>query len=155
MELIHERLSPGECIRKTLSMALAHNCRAIIAEGVAYQYSLLYWFNFICQQLGIIGFEFLPIYPGGSSKNARILQMLKSYAKGEIYIDDSCKPDVHYEISQFNPLKTNNTDNILDLLCYAPRCIAEFGEYIIASNIIEEQEIGRVSVWPESLNSPF
>lgn len=155
MELIHERLSPGECIRKTLSMALRHNCRAIVAEGVAYQYSLLYWFNFISLQLGITGFEFLPIYPGGSSKNARILQMLKSYAKGEIYVDDSCKPDVHYEISQFNPLKTNNTDNILDLLCYAPRVIAEFGEYIIASNIIEEQEIGKVTVWPESLNSPF
>lgn len=154
-KLINERLSPGDTIRAAIKLGLEHNCRLIAIESVAYQASLNYWFRFICEQQGIIGFEAVEIYPGGWSKNARILTMLKSYAAGEFYVDYECKAQVHLQISQFNPLKTDNTDDILDLLWYAPKVLEMYGEYVISNNILMSQELLAIPVLPEGANSPF
>ena len=54
--------------------------------------------------------------------------MLKAYQAGEFFVDPRCQTEVHLEITQFNPLKTDNVDNILDLLCYAPRVLEMYGE---------------------------
>lgn len=153
MELKEGRYSPGDTIRLSLELALRKNCRLIVCEGNAYQYSLCYWFEFICNQLGIVGIEAVPIYSGARAKSARILEMFKSYAAGEIYVHELVRLPVHSQISQFNPLKRDNTDGILDLLTYAPRVIAEFSEYIISGNILEQQEFAQIEV-PE-FNTDF
>jgi hypothetical protein len=153
MELTEDRLSPGETIKVAVGYALKHNCRLIVSEANAYQYSLIYWFNYIFKSMGIQGIETVPIYSGVKAKNTRILNFFKSYAAGEIYVDDSCKLEVHMQITGFNPLKRDNTDGLLDLLTYAPRVILEFGEYVIAGNIIESQEYEEIEV-PE-FNSCF
>jgi len=147
------RFSPGETIRRALKLALSNNCTAILVEANAFQYSLLYWFNQMCQQLGIVGIDAMPIYSGISSKSARILTMFRSYAKGELFIHADAKLAAHIEISQFNPLKRDNTDGILDLLTYAPRVMVEFSEAIIANNIVESQEFNAAEV--EEFNSSF
>lgn len=146
MEIEEGRFSPGETIRKALTFALTHNCRLIACEANAYQYSLLYWFDFICEQMGIEGIEAVPIYSGTRAKNARILEMFKAYASGEFYVHAACKLEVHMQITQFNPMKRDNTDGLLDLLTYAPRVVQEFGEYIISGNIIETQEFDAIEV---------
>ena len=153
MELREDRMSPGETIRHALKLALTHNCRLIAIEANAYQYSLCYWFEFICEQLGIQGIEAVPVYSGSRSKNARILEMFKSYAKGEIFLHEECKLAVHTQISQFNPLKRDNTDGLLDLMTYCTRVQEEFGEYIIIQNVIEQQEFEALDV--PDFNSPF
>jgi hypothetical protein len=79
--------------------------------------------------------------------------MLKGYGSGEIYVHESVRLEVHTQITQFNPLKLNNTDGILDLLTYAPRVLSEFGEFVISGNIIEMQEHEGIEV-PE-FNSDF
>lgn len=153
MSIKEGRFSPGETIRHALDYCLTHNCRLIACESNAYQYSLLYWFDFICQQMGIQGIEAVPIYSGTRAKNARILEMFKAYAAGELYVHQDAKLEVHMQITQFNPLKRDNTDGLLDLLTYAPRVVQEFGEYVIAGSIIESQEYEAIDV-PE-FNSPF
>jgi len=153
MEIEEGRFSPGDTVRKALTCALNHNCRLIVVEANAYQYSLLYWFDFLCEQLGIIGIEAVPIYSGSRSKNARILDMLKSYASGEVFCHDSCKLELHLQITQFNPMKRDNTDGLLDLVTYAPRVVQEFGEYVISTGLIESQEFEAIEV-PE-YNSSF
>ena len=50
-------------------------------------------------------------------------------------------------------MKRDNTDGILDLLTYAPRVIEEFGEFVVASNIIESQTFDSIEVL--GFNSPF
>lgn len=152
-KLKNDKLSPGNTIREAITLCLENNCRLVAIESVAYQSSLCYWFQFICLQMGIIGIEAVEVYPGGFSKNSRILAMLKSYAAGEIFIDDSLKTEVHLQIAQFNPLKTKNVDDVLDLLCYAPRVLELFGEFITNMSIIQQQEMGAITV-PE-FNSPF
>lgn len=152
-ELEHDRFSPGDTIRKALQFCLKNNCRLVAIESVAYQSTLCYWFNFICQQMGISGIECVEVYPGGSSKNSRILTMFKSYAAGEIFVHPDVRPAVHLEITQFNPLRTDNTDNILDLLCYAPKTIEMYGEYVVNTSIIESENYNSVPILLH--NSPF
>lgn len=153
MELEEGRFSPGETIRQALNYCLTKGCRLIAVEANAYQYSLLYWFDFMCVQLGITGIQAVPIYSGTKSKNSRILIMLKAYRAGEIYVHDLARTAVHSQIIAFNPMRKDNTDGLLDLLTYAPRVIAEFGEYIVASNIIEDQEFDAIELIEH--NSPF
>jgi hypothetical protein len=138
-ELINERLSPGETIRKALDLCLRHNCRLVAIEGVAYQATLAYWFQFICQQVQITGIECVEIYPGGFSKNSRIMSMLKQYAIGEIIVHPELQSLVQLQITQWNPLKTENVDDILDLLCYCYKVLEQHGAYIVAMNVIEMQ----------------
>lgn len=146
MEAEEGRFSPGETIRVALKFALANNCRLIVCEANAYQYSLCYWFDFICAQLGITGIQAVPIYSGSTAKNNRIINMFKSYAKGELFVHEKAKLAVHAQIISFNPLKKDNTDGLLDLLTYAPRVVQEFGEYVVASNILESQDFEAIEV---------
>lgn len=145
-KVVSAKLSPGDTIRQAILYCLENNCRLVAIESVAYQASLCYWFNFICAQMGIIGIEAVEVYPGGQSKNSRILSMFKSYAAGELFVAPAARTAVHTEITQFNPLKTDNTDNMLDLLCYAPKVLELYGEFVVNMSIIQEQEHGATPV---------
>lgn len=146
IDLIEDRLSPGETIRKALEMALRYNCRLIAIESNAYQYSLLYWFNFMCLQLGIVGINVVELYSGSLSKNTRIVSMFKSLQAGEFFIGPRCRSAVHSQITSFNPLKRDNTDGILDCLTYIPRVIELYGEYLCSLDILISQETDAIKI---------
>lgn len=124
--VIEERLSPGNTIRQALLLALKTGTKVIVVEGVAYQHSLLYWFGEVCKTLGIEGIYCVDIYPGATSKNYRIQSTLKSITSGEIILHGSVRNRVTHQIANWNPLKRDNVDDILDLLGYAPRVVAEY-----------------------------
>jgi hypothetical protein len=156
-EVNEGRYSPGDAIMVSIEMALRNNCTLIVIEANAYQYSLKYWSEYVCAQMGIVGLNFIPIYSGKLSKNTRILTMFKSYVNGEIYIHPSCQAQVKSQILAFNPLKTNNVDGILDCLTYAPRVVDEMAEFIKVSTIEGQQEFAAISAQEQSVqaNSPF
>jgi len=153
MSMSSDRLSPGDTIREALKLALENNCRVIFVESNAYQYSLLYWFEFICAQLEIVGMHFEPIYSGINSKNARILSMFKQLSAHEVYLHDAVKPFVYPQITSFNALKRDNKDDCLDLLTYAPRVVAEYGGLLLSLTEIEMQDFDALEVI--EYNSPF
>lgn len=148
-KIIEGRLSPGDTIAESLRIALTHNCRVIAIESNAYQYTLKYWFEFICAQKGIIGIEAVELYSGSYSKNSRILNMFKQLLAGEIHVHPDCKAQVNLQISQFNPLKRDNIDGLLDCLTYAPKAIELYGHMMLGGTIIEEQEFGKLVVRDE------
>lgn len=152
-EIIEDRLSPGDIIRESLKLCFKHGVTLIAVESNAFQYSLLYWFNFITAQMGIIGIEPVEIYSGGHSKNSRILSMFKQLLKGEVWVHPSCKPAVDLQITQFNPLKRDNTDGLLDLITYMPKVLELYAPQLISSSVITEQEINGATVLED--NSPF
>jgi hypothetical protein len=156
LKIIKEgKLSPGDTIMESLKIALFKNCRIIAIESNAYQYSLKYWFEFICAQQGIIGIEAVEIYSGRYSKNSRILGMFKSLLAGEILIHPECQAQVNSQITQFNPMKTNNTDGLLDCVTYAPKVVELYGPLILGGTIIEDQEAGTNRVYDTLENSAF
>lgn len=155
MELKNERLSPGDTIISALSMALSHNCRLVCSESVAYQATLNYWFRFICEQRGIYGIEFVEVYPGGFSKNSRILSMFKQLKSGEVFVSPECKAEVFMQISQWNPLKRDNVDDVLDLLTYAPKVLDMYGEYVQSQSVWVQQAGDSIEVLGAESNCAF
>jgi hypothetical protein len=155
VEVLEGRFSPGDICEQTIRMALRRNCRLIVIESNAFQYVLGWIMKQALERYGIQGIQVVDIYSGQMSKNSRILTMFKQLLAGEIYISSACKVPVFSQIVSFNPLKTNNTDGILDLLTYAPRVVEMYGEFIISSLTIEMQDFGSVQVREDYETSPM
>jgi hypothetical protein len=155
------RFSPGDTIRKAITMCLTKGYRLVVIESTAYQYTLKYWFDVICQQLGIAGIEAVEIYSGHYSKNSRIIGMFKQLlpstttGKPELRVHPSCSALVNYQITSFNPLKRDNTDGILDLLAYAPRVPELYAEFIASNYELVNQEFSSEQVADVFETSPF
>ena len=79
--------------------------------------------------------------------------MALAYVKGDIICHPSCQPSVHLQMSQFNPMRRDNTDGLLDLLTYAPKVQELYAAEILRSNVIDEQEFSALTVVED--NSPF
>lgn len=139
-EVIEGRFSPKETIEKALAMAMAHGARLVVYEAVAFQASLCYWHNFICEQRGISGIAAAGIYPGGLAKQSRIIKTFRPLLLGEIQLHNDVRPLTFMQLMQFRPDKRDNNDGILDLITYAPRVPVEFSELAISTNIIDEQD---------------
>ena len=140
------RMSPADTIRTAITFCLQNNCRLVAIESVGYQSTLLYWFNFICQQMGIQGIHCVELYPGSNSKNSRILAMFKHYQAGEVLVHPELRPEVHSQMVSFNPLKTTNTDDILDLLTYPHKVMEMYGEFVVAMGEISAQQFDALEV---------
>lgn len=154
IKLINERLSPGETIHRTLALAMENGVHLVACENIAYQDTLLYWFRVVSAQLCVEGIEFVGIHSGGGSKNSRIVAMFKSLMSGEVVIGEEPWAEVILQAMQFNALKRDNVDDILDLLCYANKVLELFEEHVIAASPLA---IGNdtVELLPEALLSEF
>ncbi len=146
MDVFEGKLSPEDTILKSLEMCFKHGCSLVIIEANGFQYSLQYWFNFICLQRGILGIEVRDIYSGMVSKSGRILAMFKQLSKGELGLHPSVRNQCFLQIMQYNPLRRDNTDGLLDCLTYGPRAIEMYPGEILAGNTIAEQEYGTLQV---------
>lgn len=154
-ELANAKMTPLESIETALRYCLTYNCRLVVIESNAYQYSHLFWFDYICQQRGITGIHCVPIYSGSESKTSRIIGMFKQYLKAEVLVSDKCRAQVHHQITSFNALKDDNTDDVLDLLTYAPKVVAQYQEYIANTTIIMNEDMEAIEVLEAEDNSPF
>ncbi len=132
-ELVEEKLSPGNLIRKALILAIRNNISLIAVESMAYQYTLLYWFEEVCKTAGITGIVCVPIYATNHSKNSRIASGLKAMQSREIILHNDIRSRVQKQIADWNPMKRDNVDDILDIIAYAPKVLAEY-TYDIMSN---------------------
>lgn len=105
--------------------------------------------------MGVIGIEAVELYSGTYSKNSRIMSTFKELMAGELLIHPSCTAAVFLQITQFNPLKRDNVDGILDCLSYAKKMIELYGHYIASTLTLEMQEFSAIPVLLEGENSPF
>lgn len=151
--LIEDHLSPADTIREAIKLCLVHGVSIVGIESNAYQASLNYWFAFICDQMGIVGIQPVEIYSGAKAKSTRILAMFRQLPKGEVLLHPRVRDAVFLDISQYNPLRRDNKDGVLDLLCYGPKMLELYGTEILNANIIQEQELNAMQVI--EYNSPF
>lgn len=154
-EVIEGKMSPGDTIKNALKLALRHNCTLIVSESNGYQETLLYWFGVICEAQGIMGITLLPEYPGVLSKNQRIATMLQAWMKGEIFVAPACMTAVLAQVKDWDPLKKENTDGLLDLLVYAIRIAAKFNDYFAAQTMQAINNSQNIRVVDASTNSPI
>ena len=121
------KFDPGTTIKNATFLAAKYNMQLIVVEGVAYQATLKYWFDFIFMQMGISGIQVGLINPAGMAKNSRIVTMFKMLVTGKILLHKDVRSAVIYQATQFNPLKTKNKDDLLDILAYIFAVIEEHG----------------------------
>ena len=140
-------LTPKETIRQTLSFGIANNCQYVFVEDIAYQDSLLFWFDEVCRVEGIKGFTFLPVNRGNKAKNTAIVAMLKQLqgtqllgydqkSEPELGIHPSLITDVVFDALKFNPTTTNNSDDLLDIIAYASTVFLQHGQMLRNSSYL-------------------
>lgn len=155
--------SPIETIRNTLEMALRLGIKLIAVESNAYQYTLLYWFDFIRQQIGIgTDMRFVELYAGLLSKNSKIKGVLPKLLRksdkqtAEILLHPSVRSKVVTQITQWNPLKTKNVDDVLDLLAWVDKCIELYGnEMELQGSINLSIDVSPPAAFAEDLQLAF
>lgn len=130
-QLLTDTFSPLETIRAAVKMGMERNTRLIAVEGVAYQSTLLFWFDHYCEQKGITGFYFVELSPKGQAKNNRIKRGLLRLLSSEIYLHPSIRSQVLHQITEWNPLKINNKDDIIDPLGYVEEVMRDYPEFIV------------------------
>lgn len=157
MEVDEGNFSPGDTIKHAILMALKSRTRVIGVESTAYQYTLIYWFNQILQQFGLEGaFELVEVYSGSYSKNSRIAAMLKQLGTGEIIVHPSVNTKVLKQAIEWNPLRRENIDGILDLLAYSPKMLELYAPMIaLETEFSMDQEAAQAHTLPTEANSPF
>lgn len=153
--IVSDQFSPLGTIECALKLALQYNCRVVGIEANAYQYSLKFWFNYVCQQRGIVGIEAVELYTGTLAKNTRILSMLAMYLKGELDVHPAARPVFHAQIGGFNPMKSKNVDGILDVITYMPKMVEEYGHLMNCNNVIDLQEHDAYEIPDASYASAF
>jgi hypothetical protein len=131
--------TPLETIKHAINLGIANNTRLICVEDVAYQSTLLFWFEHVCNSEGISGFEFVPLSPKGRAKNNRIKSGLIRLLKGTTYLHPRVRSLVISQIVEWVPSKTNNTDDIIDLLGYVEEVLQEYG-HIMVKQIFSEDD---------------
>lgn len=133
-------MSPGEQVRHALTLAMETGTYAIGVEAVAYQKSLLYWLNHFCEELGITGMHFFPVPVGKIDKNSSIARMFREYIAGELFIHPRVVPQVHNQMKMFNFARTDNVDDILDILKMARIAIDHEGPNLTPPDLLEARE---------------
>lgn len=152
-ELIEESLSPGACILKALLWCLKYGVKCIAIESNSYQATLGYWFGRECERLSITGIECVEVYSNMQSKNSRIIMALKAVAANETILHSNVKARVMHQVSNWNPMKRDNVDGILDLLTYPNKVIEDYGSFIMSDENIQVIESDGATVHED--NSSF
>jgi hypothetical protein len=141
-ELLSGTFSPKFVIDESLKMGLRRNTKCIGVEGVAYQSTLLFWFEFFVseEQLGLTGFNFVELAPKGQAKNNRIKRGLTRLIAGEIYLHPNIRSIVMSQIIEWNPGTMNNTDDIIDPIGYVEQMQQEYGLECIRNDFFQIAE---------------
>lgn len=153
--VLTERFTPLQAIKASLELCYATGARVIGCESNAYQATFLFWFNFICEQLGVNGIYFVELYSLHKSKNARVADSIKALENGEIQLTSATKAPVIKQVVEFNPLKTKNVDEILDLLSFCRAMVQDYKVLAEAQETLERQENTKVGVAPLVATSAF
>ncbi len=139
-----KQVSAPELVDWVVDLAVKTKTPLICAEAVAYQGTLLQWFSKVCKDREITNLKFEPVHPGGRKKVGRILSFFKALMEGRIRINPKCLALVLSQISIFDPLKANNTDDILDTGGYIEDVILEYTSSFIFEHFlqVEYSDIG-------------
>lgn len=131
VELTSEILTPKQTIERAIELCAKHSCNCIVFEDVAYQASLGFWLEEALQTLGMSNsIQILTVNPRGRPKSSRILTMFKQWQAGELRVSRSCEAICINQAIAYKPAKSNNIDNILDILAYAPEVTKEHPQAI-------------------------
>jgi hypothetical protein len=131
-----KQCSAPDLVDWCLAYADLHKIPLICAESVAYQSTLLQWFEKIAKQKEITNIQFLPVSPQGRKKNSRIIQFFKALMAGQIKANPRVLAGILNQIASFNVLSEKNTDDILDTGAYTQDVMLAYPNELIYQHIL-------------------
>lgn len=144
-DLLAGTFSPLGTIEAAIALGIQYNTRLICVEDVAYQSTLLFWFNHYCTTNGISGFEFQPVSPKNRAKATRIkkgiIKLMGTKEKPpEMYLGPKVRSRYLAQAMEWNPLKTDNKDDIIDPPGYVEEVMQLYPEFIVKNtfDVLEE-----------------
>lgn len=109
---------PEQLIVRSLELAFKHGASLIGVEDVAYQQTLLFWFNKYLEAYKVKGIEIVPLKPAGRSKETRIRLFVAELYAGNYSLMESCKATYVWQAMKYKIGKKDNKDDILDACAY-------------------------------------
>jgi hypothetical protein len=154
-ELLTGKFNEQKKVDTCIELVMKYKLMNIVVEGVAYQESLCFWIDRRKMQLGLTALNVLTVNPGGMHKNSRIIAMTKhlTATKDRLWVHPSVRTAVVHQLVYWNPLKSKNRDDILDLLAYAYKVLAEYGYGLL--NPFEMLESHSTSSFSDTLQIAF
>lgn len=142
-ELRVMQMKAPQLVPAVLQWAMEENVPAIFGEAYGYQESLLHWFEYFMQIFNIPthAIKLVPISRAGGNQKAKNVWIYESF--GSVYAQVlKMVPKVFAayttEALAFNPLQTDNVDDILDNGEYAIRIFHEKRDLVIVNNVLRE-----------------
>lgn len=139
-EVTSSKMDPLETIVEAFRMCSKYGMQLIAIESVAYQSTLIFWMNKYFVEMGISGIHVAEITTGGMQKNARIRAWLAKLLSGTNYLYKEVRSQVIYQITQWNPLKRDNKDDVLDIGAYMDEVMQLYSEHVpllLLANAVE------------------
>lgn len=132
-KVLVDAFNPQQQIEKCFDLAAEFGLSAILVEGVAYQATLVFWMDMYKRQRGLYGVRVFEIYPGIATKVTRIINMLKTVTAPakKLIIHPDVKALFVHQVTHWNPLRSKNIDEVLDIAAYCEPAIAQFGAALI------------------------
>lgn len=154
------KFNPKEQISNAIEMALMWGMGAICVESTAYQATLAFWMEHFIGELHIEGIKVIEIYPKWGAKNGRIYNTLKGMAREKqedttVLVHSSVRNLFVAQAKDWNPLKTDNKDDILDLATYCENIILEHGHELIRTMNLSDSPLGVTAAHTEDLALSF
>lgn len=109
---------PEQLIIRALQLAVMHGASLIGVEDVAYQQTLLFWFNKYLNEYKISGIEIVPLKPAGRSKEARIRLFIAEVYAGNYSLMESPKALFVWQAMKYKIGAKKNKDDVLDAVAY-------------------------------------
>lgn len=147
MTKVHIRQTTAPLLVKfCLELAVRNRHPLICAESVAYQATLLQWFDYVSKQEKIEGIKFLPVAPRGRKKNSRIINYFKSLMAGTAIVAPDATAQVYAQAAAFDPMILNNADDILDTAAYSEDVVIAYPQDLMFPDIIQLNTVGGADV---------
>lgn len=160
-ELRTGTFTPLQTIKAAIQVGIDRGTRLICVEDVAYQSTLLFWFDYYCKSEGISGFYFMPMSPKGRAKNNRIKKGLtrliqkEGQIAPEIYLHSKVRSVTISQIIDWNPLKIKNVDELIDLIGYVDEVMQSYSHLIAKDIMLSEDRDFPEATQLEDLELPF
>tara|TARA_R110000787_G_scaffold165251_8_gene278371 strand:- start:5072 stop:6613 length:1542 start_codon:yes stop_codon:yes gene_type:complete len=129
--------SAPQLVHFLIDLSIEENVPLVAVESYAYQATLVEWVAHICEQRAYEGLTVVPVHRGTTSKNSAIMRVLPAIQEGDIILSDHVRSITFSQIRSFNPMKTDNRDDLLDTIVYAPMVLRDHWQDIMLPLTVE------------------
>lgn len=130
LKVVADKLNESDTVKETIRLILQYRATLVAVEAVGYQVALGEAITKQLRHNRISGVHVAPLLPSGQQKNNRIASGMRAVFSGEVGIHPLARGPVFKQAQDYDPRKTNNVDDILDVVGYINPTLEKYWEFI-------------------------